>query len=106
MTSRRIGSWEVLVKRRPLSSVDLANRYDAASGSWERTAARFQLEAAYQEPLLTSQIATVLGQAGPQAKVLDCGVGSGSLSMALGNILTYPVIFHGVDISAEMLVQA
>ena len=91
MTSRRIGSWEVLVKRRPLSSANLANRYDAASGSWERTAARFQLEAAYQEPLLTSQVATVLRQAGPQARVLDCGVGSGSLSIALDSIVTDPV---------------
>ena len=106
MTSRRIGSWEVLVKRRPLASADLANRYDAVSGSWERTAGRFQLEAAYQDLLLTSQIATVLGQVGPQAQVLDCGVGSGSLSIALDGILTDRATFHGIDISAEMLLQA
>ncbi|SIT16513.1 demethylmenaquinone methyltransferase / 2-methoxy-6-polyprenyl-1,4-benzoquinol methylase [Roseivivax lentus] len=106
MASRRIGSWEVLVTRRPLSSVDLANRYDAASGSWERMAARFQLEAAYKEPLLTSHIATVLGQVGPEARVLDCGVGSGSLSIALDSILTDRVTFHGIDTSAKMLVQA
>ncbi|NNK65312.1 MAG: class I SAM-dependent methyltransferase [Rhodobacteraceae bacterium] len=106
MTSRRIGSWEILVKRRPLSSADLANRYDAVSGSWERTAGRLQLEAAYQEPLLTSQVATVLTQAGPQARVLDCGVGSGNLSIALDSILTDPVTFHGIDTSAEMLAQA
>ena len=106
MTSRRIGSWEILLKRRPLSSADLANRYDAVSGRWERTAGHFQLEAAYQDPLLTSQVATVLRQAGPQAQVLDCGVGSGSLSMALDNILSDPVTFHSIDTSAEMLVQA
>lgn len=106
MTSRRIGSWEVLVKRRPLSSSDLANRYDAVSGSWERTAGRFQLEAAYQEPLLTSQVATVFAQVGPQARVLDCGVGSGSLSIALDGIVTSPVEYHAIDTSSEMLVQA
>ena len=106
MTSGRIGSWEILLKRRPLSSTDLANRYDTVSGNWERTAGRFQLEAAYQKPLLASQVATVLGQAGPQAQVLDCGVGSGSLSIALDRILTDPVIFHGIDTSAKMLVQA
>lgn len=106
MTSRRIGSWEVNISRLPLSSVDLANRYDAVSGSWERTAGRFQLEAAYQEPLLTSQVATILGQVGPQAQVLDCGVGSGSLSIALDSVLTDPVTFHGIDTSAKMLVQA
>ncbi|WP_167853577.1 class I SAM-dependent methyltransferase [Roseovarius aestuariivivens] len=106
MASRRIGSWEVLVKRLPLSSADLANRYDAASSRWERTAARFRLEAAYQEPLLTSHIATVLGQAGPQARVLDCGVGTGSLSIALDRILVDRVTFHSIDTSAKMLVRA
>jgi ubiquinone/menaquinone biosynthesis C-methylase UbiE len=106
MTSRRIGSWEVLISRRPLSSADLASRYDAVSSSWERTARRFQLEAAYQEPLLTSQVATGLTQIGPQARILDCGVGNGSLSVALDNILTGPVEYHGIDTSAEMLVQA
>jgi len=106
MTSRRIGSWEVLISRRPLSSADLARRYDAVSGSWELTARRFQLEAAYQEPLLTSQVATILTQVGPQARILDCGVGNGSLSIALDSILTSPLEYHGIDTSAEMLVQA
>lgn len=106
MTSRRIGSWEVQISRRPLSSADLASRYDAVAGSWERTARRFQLESAYQEPLLTSQVATVLAQVGPQARILDCGVGNGSLSIALNSILTSPVEYYGIDTSAEMLVQA
>jgi len=106
MTSRRIGSWEVAIGRRPFSSADLASRYDAVSGSWERTARRFQLDAAYQEPLLTSQVATCLTQVGPQARILDCGVGNGSLSIALDSILTGAVEYHGIDTSAEMLVQA
>lgn len=106
MTSLRIGSWVVLIGRRPLSSADLASRYDSVSGSWERTARRFQLEAAYQEPLLTSQVATILMQVGRQARILDCGVGNGSLSIALDSILTGLVEYHGIDTSAEMLVQA
>lgn len=106
MTSRRIGSWEVRISRRPLSSADLASRYDAVSGNWERTVRRFQLEAAYQEPLLASQVATGLTQIGPKARILDCGVGNGSLSIALDGILKGPVDYHGIDTSAEMLVQA
>lgn len=106
ITSRRIGSWEVLISRQPLSSADLARRYDAVSKSWERTARRFQLDAAYQEPLLTSQVATGLTQVGPQARTLDCGVGNGSLSIALDSILANPAEYHGIDTSAEMLVQA
>ncbi|WP_212751907.1 class I SAM-dependent methyltransferase [Roseovarius arcticus] len=106
MTSRRIGSWEVFISRRPLSSADLASRYDAVSGSWERTARRFQLEAAYREPLVTSQVARGIMQIGPEARILDCGIGNGSLSIALDSILQGPVYYHGIDTSAEMLVQA
>ena len=75
MTFRRIGSWEVLISRRPLSMADLASRYDAVSGSWEQTARRFQLDAAYQKPLLASEVALYLTRIGPQARILDCGVG-------------------------------
>lgn len=42
----------------------------------------------------------------PQALVLDCGVGNGSLSIALHSLLKGPVDFHAIDTSAEMLVQA
>jgi ubiquinone/menaquinone biosynthesis C-methylase UbiE len=106
MTSRRIGSWEVLISRWPLSTTDLASRYDAVSGRWARTARRYQLDSAYREPLLTCQVATGLTQIGPEARILDCGVGNGSLSIALDGILKGPVDYHGIDTSAEMLAQA
>ena len=106
MTSRRFGSWEVLIGRRVLSSADLASRYDAVSGRWARTARRFRLNAAYCEPLLASQVVIDLMQVAPQARVLDCGVGNGSLSIALASLMKGPVDFHAIDTSAEMLVQA
>jgi demethylmenaquinone methyltransferase/2-methoxy-6-polyprenyl-1,4-benzoquinol methylase len=106
MTTRRIGSWEVLISRRPLSTTDLASRYDAVSGKWARTARRFRLNAAYCEPLLASQVVIDLIQVEPQARVLDCGVGNGSLSIALDSLLRGPVDFHAIDTSSEMLVQA
>lgn len=106
MTTRRIGSWEVLISRRPLSAADLAGRYDAVSGRWAQTARRFQLDAAYRDALLTSQVAVGLTQCGPQARILDCGVGNGNLSVALNSIMKGPADFHAIDTSAEMLVQA
>ena len=106
MASRRIGSWDFLISRRPLSTKDLAGRYDAVSGKWARTARRFQLNTAYQKPLLTSQVVVDLVQIGPQARILDCGVGNGSLSVALGRIMRGAADFHAIDTSAEMLVQA
>lgn len=106
MTSRRFGSWEVLISRRTLSPVDLASRYDAVSGKWARTARRFRLNAAYQEPLLASQVVIDLMQVEPEARILDCGVGNGSLSIALDSLMKGPIDFHAIDTSAEMLVQA
>lgn len=106
MTSRRVGSWEIQISRRPLSKTDLASRYDAVSGKWARTARRFQLDAAYRDPLLTSRVATGLAHIGPQARILDCGIGNGSLSIALDGILKGPVDYHGIDTSTEMLAQA
>lgn len=106
MATRRIGSWEVLISRRPLSTTDLASRYDAVSGKWARTARRFQLNTAYREPLLTSRVVINLMQVEPQARILDCGVGNGSLSIALDSLMKGSVDFHAIDTSAEMLVQA
>ena len=106
MATRRIGSWEILISRRPLSRTDLANRYDAVSGKWARTVRRFRLNAAYCEPLLASQVVMDLMQVEPQARILDCGVGNGSLSIALDSLIKGPVDFHAIDTSAEMLVQA
>src|SRR6056297_108687 len=106
MATRRIGSWEVLISRRPLSTTDLASRYDAVSGKWARTARRFRLNAAYCEPIVASRVVTDLMQVEQRARILDCGVGNGSLSIALASLMTGPADFHAVDTSAELLVQA
>lgn len=106
MATRRVGSWEVLISRCPLSTTDLASRYDAVSGKWARTARRFRLNAAYCEPLLASRVVTDLMQVEQRARILDCGVGNGSLSIALASLMKGPADFHAVDTSAEMLVQA
>lgn len=106
MIARRFGSWEVLINRRRISSADLARRYDAVAGKWARTARRFRLDAAYSEPLSTSQVVIDLMQVEPQARILDCGVGNGSLSIALDSLMQGPADFHAIDTSTEMLMQA
>ena len=106
MVTRRYGSWEIVISRRPLSSSDLASRYDAVSGKWARTARRFRLSTAYCAPLLASQIITDLMQVEPKARILDCGVGNGCLSIALHSLMKDPADFHAIDTSVEMLTQA
>ena len=106
MTSGRIGSWQVSISRCPLPSRQLANRYDAIAADWERTVQRYQLEKAYRSPLLASGAPTALARHASEAQVLDCGVGSGSLSVALHQLLTGRVNWHGIDTSSEMLNNA
>ena len=43
---------------------------------------------------------------GPEARVLDCGIGSGSLSLALASITTDSLDYHGIDTSGAMLAAA
>ena len=71
-----------------------------------RTAHRFQLEPAYQEPLIESGAPAVLARAGAQARSLDCGIGSGSLSLSLNSTLSKQIAYHGIDMSSEMLTTA
>lgn len=106
VTSRWFGSWEVAINRRARATEDLNNQYDVASDSWSRTAHHFQLEAGYRNPLLASGAATTVSQAGSGARILDCGVGSGSLSIALNSIVPDHAAYHGIDTSSGMLVAA
>lgn len=100
----RFGSWEIALRRRTRSAGDLAGLYDHASKSWARTSRRFRLETAYRDPLFASGVAEAL--AGSDARVLDCGIGSGSLSLALASITTDPPEYQGIDTSRAMLAAA
>lgn len=106
LTSHRIGSWQVAISRHPRAPQELASRYDAVSGDWRRTARRFQLETAYRESLLACNVETFLAHAGSEARVLDCGIGCGSLSIALNTLLPDRIAYCGIDMSGEMLATA
>jgi ubiquinone/menaquinone biosynthesis C-methylase UbiE len=103
MTRCQFGSWHFAISRRPKNKVDLADDYDVASRRWARTAQHYCLDAAYRAPLITSGVAGHLAQVGPLAKVLDCGIGSGCLSVALNGVMPCPPEFHGIDLSRDML---
>lgn len=103
MTSYSFGSWEFAINRHICTPADLARKYDAASIKWVQIARGFQLENAYRNPLLASNALSVLGDGATGARVLDCGIGSGSLSLALNNIVTEKTAFYGIDVSNEML---
>ncbi len=100
---RWIGSWQISLRRRALSTGELARRYDRAAPGWSRMLDRLGFPSAY-ETLLRE----VLGEAGSEVdkvhlRVLDCGVGTGALSCALARVLPAPFKLDAIDISPRML---
>lgn len=106
MTSYRFGSWPVAISRWPRTKEDLVSQYDAASHNWNRIAQRYGLDAAYRKPLIASDAQSAFAKGGSDGQVLDCGIDSGSLSIALNSILLERPAFHGIDLSSEMLAAA
>ncbi|MCF6433452.1 MULTISPECIES: class I SAM-dependent methyltransferase [unclassified Leisingera] len=103
MIAHRFGSWQIAISRKPRAKDDLARHYDAASRNWQHITRRYGLAAAYRKSLVASGVGTALGQIGSRAEVLDCGIGTGALAIALSSILTDPPRVHGIDVSPEML---
>lgn len=106
MTTYQFGSWRIAISRQLRTKEDLTSQYDAASRSWGRTARRYGLDAAYRRLLVASGAQAALGSIGSKARVLDCGIGSGSLSIALNSILQERLNYCGIDLSGEMLTMA
>ncbi|MBW4709715.1 class I SAM-dependent methyltransferase [Roseobacter sp. YSTF-M11] len=100
--SREVGSWHVAISRRTRTPGELTRQYDAAAKNWARTADRYRLEEAYRRALAASGVA----DARRDMQVLDCGIGSGSLSLALNGLLSGDASFYGIDVSGEMLTAA
>lgn len=103
VTDYRLGSWQIAISRRPRTKEDLARCYDAAARDWQRITRRYGLRAAYQRSLKASGVAAALDQIGSKAEVLDCGVGSGALAIALSGIVADRPNIHGIDLSSAML---
>lgn len=98
--SRWFGSWKISVQRRALTLPELARRYDQSSIHWQRTLDRLGFPAAYE-----SLMREVAGDERP-ATVLDCGVGTGALSLALARVTSAPFALTAVDVSTCMLEEA
>jgi len=101
--TRHLGSWSFSVNRDVHSRKDLSRQYDEVAARWQEIALRFNLQAAYCKSLIESGFPTSFTDRGEASVVLDCGVGSGSLSIALQSLVPNRVAYHGIDISSGML---
>lgn len=104
--SRWFGSWRISVQRRAFSASDLARHYDRAAPRWGRTLSRFGYPGAYEALLGKAVGDHALEAAGPAPRVLDCGVGTGALSIALARVAAVRFELDAIDISPGMLERA
>ncbi len=104
--TRWFGSWQIRVERRPLHPEALAEAYDRAAPRWTRLTDRLGYGRSYErlfEGLIRRQ---TLGADAALLRVLDCGVGTGSFSLALARAWRKPMALTAVDLSPAMLAAA
>jgi len=104
--TRWFGSWRISLSRRALNARQVRSAYDRAAPAWAGTLARLGVPDAY-EALLRDVLASASADPlGPGARVLDAGVGTGALSLALARAAPHPFRLNAVDLSPEMLGRA
>ena len=84
---------------------DLASRYDAAAPQWHRWIRWLGYPEAYARLFIRLQAAARLRRVAAGGRVLDCGIGTGVLSLALAYIAPVQEVV-GVDIAPAMLREA
>ncbi|MGS4884805.1 methyltransferase domain-containing protein [Roseibium sp. MB-4] len=102
---RWFGSWQVSVNRRGFATSELSAAYDAEAGLWEEKIARLGFPGGYRR-LVRAVLPALSDGAGQQLDVLDCGIGTGTLSLAFAAEVRQPYALSAVDISPCMLSEA
>ncbi|WP_434052867.1 MAG: class I SAM-dependent methyltransferase [Roseibium sp.] len=102
---RRLGSWQIAVSRDGFGTDQLRAAYDACAPRWDRKIGRLGFPSAYRE-VLRHAASGLNAHDHATAKVLDCGVGTGAMSMALAGEMANAFDLSAVDISPAMLKEA
>lgn len=99
----QILNWQLSLKRVFIDDKQLAQRYDSAAASWERSIGRLGTTSAYIK-LFERLHADAQLPINPE-KILDAGLGTGALCAALAQHLPDSQ-YIGLDISSAMLAEA
>lgn len=101
-----IGSWQISLRRRPLSAPELVRRYDQIAPSWYDLTRRLGYLHAYKQLWKQFLAESDFTSTSMKRRILDCGVGTGALSTGFVSASADPVDIHAVDLSEAMLKQA
>lgn len=101
-----IGSWRFSVGRTAPIPADLTRLYDGTAWRWHSSIGLLGYSRAYANLFNQLKADYWLADLQDGAKVLDTGIGTGALSMALTKFLPKAHELHGVDISPRMLARA
>ena len=100
------GTWRISVERTPLTDTELARMYDLAAPSWHSSISLLGYLQAYADLFARLRTEGLLGRLQNAAPVLDCGIGTAALSLALTRTIPARLQIHGVDIAPQMLREA
>lgn len=107
-------TWQISIQRVKPTATEIATIYDRLANRWSAKTRRLGFDRAYRN-LLTDLYPRLFAgvqpmhRVGDQEKgisVLDCGVGTGALSLALHQITPLQLQFHGVDVAPNMVAEA
>jgi ubiquinone/menaquinone biosynthesis C-methylase UbiE len=101
-----IGTWHISIRRSPLSDAELAAMYDDAARAWTTKLSHGGYAQAYVDLFARLPVSERLDYLQDGGRVLDCGIGSGALSLALTEAVGTQLRLDGVDIAPRMLREA
>ena len=101
-----IGSWQISVHRNLPTGDQLAEVYDAAAPWWQRRMEQLGHIRAYERLMWSLKRDGVLCHLEDGSRVLDCGIGTASFSLALADAIRVRPEVSGVDVAREMVGRA
>jgi len=101
-----LGTWRISIERTAPETAELAAMYDAAAERWHCSVGMLGYSRAYSSLFGRLFSDGTLGYLESDGRVLDCGIGTGALSLGLLEQAPAPLRIEGVDVSDRMLDQA
>lgn len=101
-----LGSWRISISRALPDHARLVSMYDGTAWRWQPMIYLLGYTRAYNRLLADLAVEGGLCGLHGRSKVLDAGIGTGALTLALVRQMQELPELHGIDVSARMLARA